>query len=58
MYALNSNKDNRILSATFDEFAPQDQPRVKELPEGNIADYFYVDDEYVYEPLVANEEVK
>lgn len=51
MYALNLDNENRILSVTFDEFAPAEQPRVEELPEGNIADYKYIDNEFVYEPL-------
>ena len=51
MYALNLDKDNRVLSVTFDEFAPADQPRVDELPEGNVADYLYVDGEFIYNPL-------
>lgn len=51
MYALNLDKDNRVLSVTFDEFAPVDQPIVNELPEGNIADYLYVDGEFVHDPL-------
>ena len=50
-YALNLNSDNRILSATYDQFAPASQPRVDELPEGDISDYKYVDGEYVYDPL-------
>ena len=50
-YALNLNEENRILSVTFDEYAPADQPRVDELPEGNVADYLYVDGEFIYNPL-------
>lgn len=51
IYALNLDKDHRILSATYDQYAPQSQPRVEELPEGNIADYLYVDGQYVYDPV-------
>ena len=51
MYALNLDTDYRILSATFDEYAPEEQLRVEELPEGDISDYKYVDGEYVYDPL-------
>ena len=51
MYALNLNEENRILSVTFDEFAPIDQPRVDKLPSGNIADYKYIDGEFVHDPL-------
>ena len=51
IYALNLGKDHRILSATYDQYAPTSQPRVEELPSGNIADYLYVSGEYVYDPL-------
>lgn len=51
MYALNLNEDNRILSVTFDQYAPASQPRVDALPDGNVNDYLYVDGEYVYDPL-------
>ena len=51
LYALNLNQENRILSVTFDRYAPVDQPRVIELPEGNVCDYLFVDGEYVYDPL-------
>lgn len=58
MYALNLNSDNRILSATFAEFAPASQPRVEQLPDGNISDYLYVNGEYVYDPLPVPPEPK
>ena len=51
MYALNLDTDNRILSVTYDEFAPEDYPRVETIPEGNVADYKYINNEYVYDPL-------
>lgn len=51
MYVLNLDFDNRILSVTFDEYAPEEQPRVETLPEGDVSDYKYVDGEFVYEPL-------
>lgn len=51
MYALNLSEDNRILSVTSDEFAPAEQPRVETLPEGNIIEYKFINDEFVYEPL-------
>lgn len=51
MYALNLGENNRILSATFDKYAPQSQPRVDTLPEGDVSDYLYVDGGYVYDPL-------
>ena len=51
MYALNLAEDNRILSVTYDEYAPQEQPRVDNLPDGDVSDYKYLDGEYKYEPL-------
>ena len=55
MYALNLAPDNRILSATFAEFAAPGQPIVDALPDGNISDYLYIGGEYVYDPLPAPE---
>lgn len=51
MYALNLDKDNRVLSVTFDEFAPAEQPRVESFPTGDISEYKYVDGEFVHDPL-------
>lgn len=52
MYALNLNKDNRILSACVVlPSTPADMPRVDALPEGDINDWLFVDNEFVYDPL-------
>lgn len=51
MYALNLDENGRILSVTFDQYAPPSQPRVNTLPEGDVSDYHYIDGEYVYDPL-------
>lgn len=58
MYALNLNTDGRILSVTFEEYATDDMPRVNTLPDGNVADYKYIDGEFVYEPLPIEEVVE
>jgi hypothetical protein len=50
-YALNLAEDNRILSATYAKYAPENAILVDTLPEGDIADYLYVDGEYIYSPL-------
>lgn len=50
-YALNLAEDHRILSATFEQYAPENAVLVDELPEGNIADYLYRDGQYIYAPL-------
>ena len=52
-YALNLAEDGRILSATYEEFAPADAVLVDELPEGNIADHRSADGAYVHEPIPA-----
>lgn len=51
IYALNLADDGRILSATYDQYAPSHQPRVDHLPDGDWYDYRYVDGEYIYDPL-------
>ena len=51
IYALNLADNGRILSATYDRYAPAHQPRVDALPEGNLPDYFYVDGKFIYDPL-------
>lgn len=50
-YALNISDKNRILSATFEKYASADAVLVDSLPDGNIADYLYVNGEYIHEPL-------
>ena len=57
MYALNLNKENRILSACFvlKNGNYKDMPIVDALPQGNIADYLYIDGEFVYSPLPIDE---
>lgn len=57
-YALNLDKDHRILSATLDQFAPESQPRVSTLPTGDITDYLYENGGYVYDPLPVPQEPK
>ena len=51
MYALNLDENNRILSVTFDQYAPKSQPRVDTLPDGDVNDYLYVNGEYVFDPI-------
>ena len=54
-YALNLEADGRILSVTFEKYAPKDAVLVEELPEGNVADYRYVEGEYIYDPIPKEE---
>lgn len=50
-YALNLAEDGRVLSATFEKYAPPDAVLVDELPEGNLSDYRLQDGAFVYDPL-------
>ena len=66
MYALNIDKDRRILSATFQQYAPADAVIVEALPEkvaewqenpmgempseANLHNYLYIGG-YIYDPL-------
>ena len=50
-YALNLAEDGRILSATFEKYAPADSVLVDELPEGNLVDYRWQEGAFVYNPL-------
>ena len=50
-YALNLNTDGRILSATYETYAAAGMPIVETLPDADITDYKYINNEYVYDPL-------
>lgn len=50
-YALNLSEDGRILSATYEQYAPESAVLVSELPEGNLSDYVYADGNFEYSPL-------
>ena len=51
MYALNLDKDGRILSACICLEGFEYMNIVDALPEGDITDYKYIGGEYVYDPL-------
>lgn len=54
MYALNIDKEtNRILSvcAVLENGDYDGMPIVNSFPQGNIADYLYIDGEYIHSPL-------
>ena len=55
-YALNLDSENRVLSASPLECAPINATPVDSLPSGDIADYLYIDGEYIYNPLPKVEE--
>lgn len=50
-YALNLAENGRILSATYNEHAPADHPRVDKIPDDNVNDYLFVNGEFVYDPV-------
>lgn len=53
MYALNLNEEKRVLSVcrVLPNGSYDGMPIVDSFPDGNIADYLYIDGEYVYSPL-------
>jgi hypothetical protein len=50
-YALNLAEDGRILSATYEQYAPEDAVIVDNLPEGDVSEFRYVNGEFVCDPL-------
>lgn len=52
-YALNLAENKRILSAcvVLPKSNYDGMPLANTLPEGNVADYLYIDNEFVYEPI-------
>lgn len=66
IHALNLDKDNRVLSTTWDEYAPPKYPRVKDkdMPKkedgtkDDVRNYLYIDGKFVYEPLPEDSEIE
>ena len=50
-YALNLAEDGRVLSVTYEKYAPEDAVIVDALPEGDVSQYRYVGGEFVYDPI-------
>ena len=50
-YALNLAEDGRVLSVTFEKYAPVNAVIVEELPEGDVSSYRYVGGEFIYDPV-------
>lgn len=55
MFALNLGIDGRVLSATEEQFARGAAVIVDALPEGDIADFRYVEGQYIYDPVPVEE---
>ena len=49
-YALNIDRDGRVLSVTYKEFASEGMPIVDNLPAENMADYRYINNEFIFDP--------
>lgn len=49
-YALSLEEDGRILSVTYEKYASEGMPIVDERPEGNVTDYLFLNDQYIYDP--------
>lgn len=54
-YALNLAEDGRFLSATEPQYAPVNAVIVDSFPEGDCANYRYVNGEWIYDPLPIEE---
>lgn len=59
-YALNLAEDNRVLSAcvVLPNGNYSSMSIVDYLPDGNIADYLYVNSEFIYNPLPVIEPIE
>ena len=57
MIALNLDEENRILFAckVLPRGIYNNMPIVESLPEGNIYDYQYINNEFIYNPLPKEE---
>ena len=51
-YALNLAEDGRILSVTFEKYAPANAVVVESLPDGDVSEYRYVKGGFVHDPVV------
>ena len=54
-YAIKLSADGRIEYATYDKYASEDLVIVDVLPDGDIHDYLYIDNAYLYSPLPEDE---
>lgn len=56
-YALNLATDKRILSVTYEKYANENMVIVDTIPNGDVADYLYIDGAYIYDPLSMSEPI-
>ena len=56
-YALSLDENGRVLSATFEKYAPKNAVPVDELPEGNIYDFKFIDGKFVRAPVLPDPKV-
>lgn len=57
-YGLVLDENHRIISAPFQRYAPEDAIIVNTLPEGNLPDYQYINNEFIYNPLPKEDPVE
>lgn len=57
-YALNLAENGRVLSVTYSKYAPEDAPKVDELPDGDLYEYRFVAGEFIHDPLPADPKVE
>ena len=55
---MNLAEDGRILSVTFEKYAPAGAEKVDELPDGDLHEYRYVEGEFVFDPIPVVEVVQ
>lgn len=56
MYVLNLAENGRVLSAGEYAIIPDGATIVDSIPEGNLADYLYIDGQFVHDPLPVTED--
>lgn len=55
-YALNLADDGRVLSVTYEKYAPANAVIVESLPEGDAYEYRYVGGEFIHDPRPQSEQ--
>ena len=54
-YALNLAEDGRVLSVTYEKYAPTGAVIVETLPDGDVSEYRYVAGEFIHDPIAVAE---
>lgn len=56
-FALHLAEDGRVLSVTYEAYAPVGAVIVDGVPQGDTSDYRYENGEFVYDPLPETEQM-